>query len=80
MKHSERKKENLSRRDFIKKTAIGACTAAIIGLEAKPAESQDTAPVKKWDKETDVVIIGTGFAGLVAGITAYDDGVEALIL
>ena len=80
MTHSKRKKKDLSRRDFIKKTAIGAGTAAMIGLGAKPAKSQDAAPVKKWDKETDVVIIGTGFAGLVAGITAHDAGAEALIL
>ena len=52
----------------------------MVGFGAKPAKSQDTAPVKKWDIETDAVIIGTGFAGLVAGITAHDAGAKALIL
>ena len=80
MKHEERKKKDLSRRDFIRKTAVGVGAAGMVGLGAKPAISQDTALLEKWDKETDVVIIGTGFAGLVAGITAHDAGAKALIL
>jgi hypothetical protein len=60
MKHEERKKKNLSRRDFIRKAAVGVGAAGMVGLRAKPAASQDTALIEKWDKESDVVIIGTG--------------------
>jgi succinate dehydrogenase/fumarate reductase flavoprotein subunit len=80
MKHEERKKKELTRRDFIRKAAVGVGAAGMVGLGAKPAISQDTHLVEKWDKETDVVIIGTGFAGLVAGITAHDAGAKTLIL
>ena len=80
MKNSEKKRKDLSRRDFIRKTAVGVGAAGMVGLGAKPAISQDTAHYEKWDQESDVVIIGTGFAGLVAGITAHDAGVKALIL
>src|SRR3990172_649673 len=34
----------------------------------------------KWDKETDVVVVGYGFAGGVAAITAHDAGARAIIL
>lgn len=80
MKRAESGKKNLSRRDFIRKTTVGIGATAMVGLGAKPAGSQDTTPVKKWDKETDVLIVGTGFAGLVAGITAHDTGARVLIL
>ncbi len=70
MKDEERKQKNLSRRDFIRKTAVGVGAAGMVGLSTKPAISNNTVPVEKWDKETDVLIVGTGFAGLVSGITA----------
>jgi urocanate reductase len=34
----------------------------------------------RWDDETDVVIVGTGFAGLAAAIAALDAGVEVIVL
>ena len=40
-------------------------------------------PAKKperWDYETDVVILGTGSAALVAGITAYEQGADVILL
>jgi len=35
---------------------------------------------KKWDAETDIIIIGSGNAGLPAAITATDKGAEVIIL
>ena len=80
MKPVEKNKKELSRRDFIRKSAAGIGAAAIVGLNAKPAQSNDNSPVIKWDKETDVLVAGTGFAGLSAGITARDAGAEVLII
>ena len=80
MKHTESKKKELSRRDFIRKTSVGIGTAAMVGLGAKPVLSMDTAPALKWDKEADVVVVGTGFAGVVSAITAHDVGAKVLIL
>ncbi|MBI2210324.1 MAG: FAD-dependent oxidoreductase, partial [Deltaproteobacteria bacterium] len=34
----------------------------------------------KWDRETDVVIVGYGFAGAVSAITAHDAGAKVLLL
>lgn len=35
---------------------------------------------EKWNKETDVVVIGSGFSGLAAGIEAKDAGASVLVL
>jgi len=80
MKHEERKKRNLSRRDFIKTTSVSIGAAAIVGLNAEPAIGREAASSLKWDKETDVLIVGTGFAGLASAITAHDAGAKVLIL
>ena len=80
MTRSDKNRKELSRRDFIRKTATGMGAAAMVGLSAAPAVSKATPPVLKWDKETDVVILGTGFAGLAVAITAHDAGAEVLIL
>ena len=34
----------------------------------------------KWDKEVDVVVLGSGGAGLVAATLAHDGGAETLLL
>jgi hypothetical protein len=34
----------------------------------------------KWDYETDVVVVGGGFAGLRAAIAAYDEGASVLLV
>jgi succinate dehydrogenase/fumarate reductase flavoprotein subunit len=80
IKRSERKKKDLSRRDFIRKTTVGIGATAILGLSAPPIKSQDTASAEKWDKEADVVVVGTGFAGITSAITAHDAGAKVLIL
>lgn len=80
MKPAYCKKQNLSRRDFIRKTATGIGAAAVIGLETEPAAGREPASKIKWDKEVDVLIAGTGFAGLASAITAHDAGAKVLIL
>jgi succinate dehydrogenase/fumarate reductase flavoprotein subunit len=80
MKHEEREKCNLSRRDFIKTTSVSIGATAIVGLNAEPAIGREAASSLKWDKETDVLIVGTGFAGLASAITSHDAGAKALIL
>lgn len=74
------KKNYLSRRNFIKTTSVGIGAAAIVGLNPESAMSQDATSAIKWDKETDVLVVGTGFAGLASAITAHDAGAKVLIL
>ena len=35
---------------------------------------------EKWDREVDVVVMGTGGAALTAAITAHDQGLKVLVL
>ena len=56
MKHKERKKKNLSRRDFLRKTAVGVGAAGMVGLSTKPAICNNTILVEKWDKEAPIVM------------------------
>ena len=37
-------------------------------------------PPRMWDKETDVVVVGYGYAGAVSAITAHDSGVKTLLI
>jgi flavocytochrome c len=75
--------KTLNRRSFLK-TAGGA--AAMAGLAAtgaavKPwtAEAATALP-KKWDETYDVVIVGSGFAGLAAAYEAKKAGASVVIL
>ena len=80
-------KKILSRRQFIKDATVDAAavagTGAILGLESAAAATQtrcaSTIP-SKWDYEADLVVIGTGMAGLSTAVTATDAGAKVLIL
>jgi fumarate reductase flavoprotein subunit len=75
----ENTKKDLSRRGFIKGAAIGAGAIAVTGMAG--IQDASAAPVpKKWDKEADVVIIGAGGAGLMAGIEAKAAGAKVLVI
>ena len=66
----------------MKKTvAAGATVAAAgtLGAMAPGAATAAAVPVK-WDKVTDVVVVGTGFAGLSAAITAKEAGAKVIVL
>jgi hypothetical protein len=82
---SDQKK--LNRRDFLKGAAVsGAGFAAAGALGATSAVASNlSAPGSstipdQWDYEADVVVLGTGLAGLSAAITAKDAGAKVLIL
>jgi urocanate reductase len=68
----------LNRREFIKDAVIvgtGAATACVLG-----APSALAVIPEKWDKQSDVVVVGYGGAGACAAITACEAGAEVLIL
>jgi len=73
------KKENgVSRRDVIKGAAAGAGILAFGQLGA--GISRAAQPPQKWDKETDVVVIGYGAAGAASAIAAKEAGANVLII
>lgn len=70
--------DNISRRGFIKGTAIGIGALGVAGLVTK--EGHALPSPKKWDREFDVVILGGGGAGFAAAIEARKAGAKAIVL
>ncbi len=72
-------KARMDRREFIKKSAAtglvlaGTSTLAGCGLGAGDKSV-------KWNEEADVVIIGSGFAGLAAALEAHDAGASVKVI
>jgi len=61
------------RREFLKKTAgADAAVTAARALGAQVTPAMVAGVPRKWNKEIDVVVVGAGFCGLVACITAGD--------
>lgn len=74
----ENVKGAMSRRDFIRSAAAAGAVAGAASLFPGRAEA---IPVpKKWDKTTDVVIVGTGYSGLAAAIVSRQLGMSVLAL
>ncbi len=67
---------DLSRRSFIQGLGVGAVASVgtIVGVPA------NAAALPKWDKTTDVVVVGMGGAGMATAIAAADDGAKVMIL
>lgn len=70
--------KQLTRRGFIKAGTIGTGAIAL-GLMSGEASAQEPKP-KKWDRTFDVVVIGSGGAGLAAAVTAADKGASVIVL
>ena len=72
---------SVNRRDFLKGSATAAAAVVTAGAAAAPISAAAGASVPaKWNKEADVVVVGTGHAGLAAAITAADAGARVVIL
>jgi succinate dehydrogenase/fumarate reductase flavoprotein subunit len=67
----------LGRRNFLKNAALGSAgvVASAFGV-ATPA----MANIPRWDQEADVVIIGSGIAGMCAAIEASAAGAKVIML
>lgn len=71
--------KGLSRRSFLKGGAL--LGAGIIGSASIAAcssgASQDSI---SWDRETDVLVVGSGFAGYSAALRASDAGAQVMLI
>jgi fumarate reductase flavoprotein subunit len=72
-------KNNVSRRDFIKMTAIGSASAATILTAFNPKDAIAKLP-KKWDVDVDIIVVGAGGAGLAAAAEAAAKGAKVVVL
>ena len=70
--------KQISRREMLKMSVAGAGALALGAVNAQ-ASAIDAKDVK-FDEEYDVVIIGSGFAGLAAGLSAAKKGNKVLII
>lgn len=69
-------KLNVSRRHL-----LGGALTAAVGCAAGVAEARPRATgVYAWDEEFDMVIVGSGFAGLSAAYAAYKGGVRNILI
>jgi len=69
----------MKRRDLLVGGAGMAASAAAIGLSAE-AKAQTTQSGIHWDREADVVVIGSGATGLPAAIVAREGGSSVIVV
>lgn len=76
MKQGKGTRDGLTRRNFLKTTAAGA--AALGGMGAADAMAQGRPG--RWDRQADVIVIGSGAAGLPAAIAARERGASVIVV
>ncbi len=68
----------VNRREFLKLAGAG------IGAAALPDPAQERSAVPNtgipWDRETEILVIGSGYAGLSAAIEAHDSGAAVAVI
>jgi len=72
--------KKLTRRNFLKTTGAVAATGIVAGALNIKSTAEAAVMPKKWDETYDVVIIGSGFAGLAAAYEAKKAGASVVIL
>ncbi|MDO5532380.1 flavocytochrome c [Sutterella sp.] len=72
---------DLNRRQFLNTAAIGAAAAAAGGLaHAAPAPASICALPAKWEETYELVVVGSGGAGLATAVMAAQKGVKKILV
>ena len=61
---------NLSRRAM-----LGAASAMLV-----PAAASAATPKRQYDEMTDVLVVGSGFAGMAAALAAAESGAKVIVI
>ena len=82
MEQNKKDGKTLTRRNFLKTAGATAAVAGLAtsGMALTPWSAEAAALPKKWDETYDVVVIGSGFAGLAAAYEAKKAGASVIIL
>ncbi len=95
MKQENNSAKDLSRRSFLKSSAVGVGATAVVAVTPSLASTAATsrkvshpeaeplapvAPPLKWDFEADIVVVGAGGAGMSAAVTAAEAGAKVILL
>jgi succinate dehydrogenase/fumarate reductase flavoprotein subunit len=79
-----RNEEKLSRRGFVQGALAGSAalfaTGALAACGTDTPGTQGTGDERTWDRTVDVVVVGSGFAGLASAFTAADAGASVLLV
>jgi len=70
----------VNRRDILLSGGGAAVALATNAATSTQAAAQTQADAIKWDREADVVVIGSGAAGIVSAITAREAGASVILL
>ncbi len=74
---AKKEKFDLSRRDFLKKTAMATAGVAVMASGCSSPSSGAALP--KWDKEADVVVVGSGTVAMAA-LVAAKEGAKVILI
>jgi succinate dehydrogenase/fumarate reductase flavoprotein subunit len=66
------------RREFIQKAAAGLGAVALGGIEGRATHAAKVE--RHWDLAADVVVVGSGAAGLPASISAAEQGASVIVV
>ncbi|HVN97751.1 MAG TPA: FAD-dependent oxidoreductase [Syntrophorhabdaceae bacterium] len=81
MSEEEKKDKGISRRQFLKGTAVATSALTVANLIPSGSASAKAKGYSiKWNKEADVVVIGAGATGLPAAIVAREAGARVILV
>lgn len=77
--HNGETQSSVSRRSFVGAAGAGMALAVSASIAATAQAAEADAGVD-WDEETDVLIVGAGFAGMAAAIEAKQAGSDVIVI
>ena len=70
---------NTSRRKFLKTSALATVGVAAVAAGCSPKQASEQTASMEWDKEADVVVVGSGTV-TVAALVAAKEGAKVIVL